>query len=155
MSVRNHNYAIVLIYMFLASSLWSQDAQFSQFYANPIYLNPALTGSHSGTYRIIANYRSQWQGAIDQPFTTTSASGDLKFALPNRSGSYRKSNDIVAVGLLFFRDSVKDFDYNTTSINFSGAYHKLLAEESRQYLSIGLQLGLFRYGNWNSLFINS
>ncbi|MGM0478992.1 MAG: type IX secretion system membrane protein PorP/SprF, partial [Bacteroidota bacterium] len=34
----------------------AQDPQFSQFYANPIYLNPAFAGSH-GCPRFAANYR--------------------------------------------------------------------------------------------------
>ena len=37
---------ILLLLSFLLQSLsFAQDAQFSQFYANPIYLNPALAGS--------------------------------------------------------------------------------------------------------------
>jgi len=37
----------------------AQDPQFSQFYANPLYLNPAFAGT--GMYpRIVSNYRNQW-----------------------------------------------------------------------------------------------
>lgn len=37
----------------------AQDPQFSQFYANPLYANPAFAGA-TGTTRLIANYRNQW-----------------------------------------------------------------------------------------------
>lgn len=126
--------------------LRSQDSQFSQFYANPLYLNPALTGAHSGTFRLMSSYRNQWASAIDNPFTTYSAAGDIRFTLRNKSGSYRTGNDILAFGLQFFSDRVSQFDFNLNQISFFGAFHKLLDAESNQYLSAGLQLGLAQRG---------
>ena len=49
----------------------AQDPQFSQFYAAPLYLNPAFAGS-TGQARAGINYRNQWP-AIDANFTTFSA----------------------------------------------------------------------------------
>ena len=40
-------------------SVYSQDVHFSQFYANPLYLNPAFAGSRICP-RIITNFREQW-----------------------------------------------------------------------------------------------
>jgi type IX secretion system PorP/SprF family membrane protein len=54
----------------IESVVMAQDAQFSQFYAAPLYLNPALAGGTNQT-RVGLNYRSQWP-AIDATFTTTS-----------------------------------------------------------------------------------
>ncbi|MCD4747628.1 MAG: type IX secretion system membrane protein PorP/SprF [Bacteroidales bacterium] len=48
----------ILALLFMKAS-YSQDPGFSQFYANPIYLNPALAGSNICP-RIILNYRNQW-----------------------------------------------------------------------------------------------
>ncbi|NLJ08360.1 MAG: type IX secretion system membrane protein PorP/SprF [Sphingobacteriales bacterium] len=39
--------------------LHGQDPHFTQFYANPLYLNPAMAGA-AGEHRIISNYRNQW-----------------------------------------------------------------------------------------------
>ena len=39
----------------------AQDLQLTQFYAAPLYLNPALTGANSDS-RIITSYRNQWAG---------------------------------------------------------------------------------------------
>ena len=39
--------------------LLAQDPTFTQFYANPIYLNPALAGS-TGCPRVAMNYRNEW-----------------------------------------------------------------------------------------------
>jgi len=52
------------------AAVTAQDPQFSQFYAAPLYLNPALAGS-TGQARAGINYRNQWP-AIDANFTTTS-----------------------------------------------------------------------------------
>jgi len=49
----------------------AQDPQYSQFYAAPLYLNPAFAGS-TGQARFGINYRNQWP-AIDANFTTISA----------------------------------------------------------------------------------
>lgn len=57
---------------------WAQDPLFTQFYAAPLYLNPAFAGS-TGEGRIIANYRNQWPG-IDANFVTYAASYDQYFA---------------------------------------------------------------------------
>lgn len=53
------------------------DIPFSQFYANPIYLNPAFAGSKIAP-RISLTYRSQWPGLVS-PYTTVSASWDQYF----------------------------------------------------------------------------
>jgi len=57
--------------LMLEGAVTAQDPQFSQFYAAPLYLNPALTGGTSQA-RAGINYRNQWP-AIDANFTTMSA----------------------------------------------------------------------------------
>lgn len=134
----------ISLIMLSMNMLQGQDAQFSQFYGNPIYLNPALTGSHSGTYRLMTSYRTQWNGAIEQPFTTFSAGGDVKFTIRNKKGSYSGGNDRAAVGMQFFSDRVGLYDYNTNHLSAFGAYHKLLG--SHTYLSAGFQMSLGQRG---------
>lgn len=55
-------------------SVKSQDAEFSQFFANPLYLNPALAGAENYN-RAVINYRNQWPG-LDKGFITYNASYD-------------------------------------------------------------------------------
>ncbi|WP_417266065.1 type IX secretion system membrane protein PorP/SprF, partial [Brumimicrobium sp.] len=62
--------SIVLTISGLSSKAYAQDPQFSQFYANPIYLNPAFAGSH-GCPRFAVNYRNQWP-ALSGTFVTYS-----------------------------------------------------------------------------------
>lgn len=52
------------------------DPHFSQYYAYPLWLNPALTGAIDGNYRVTAMYRSQW-GGISNPFSTPGISADI------------------------------------------------------------------------------
>ena len=47
------------IFMINALQVKGQDPEFSQFYANPLYLNPAFTGT-STFPRVVINYRNQW-----------------------------------------------------------------------------------------------
>ncbi|MGP8216509.1 MAG: type IX secretion system membrane protein PorP/SprF [Bacteroidia bacterium] len=52
----------------------AQDPQFTQFYANPLYLNPAFAGS-ANCPRICMNFRDEWPN-IPGTFVTYSASYD-------------------------------------------------------------------------------
>ncbi len=54
----------------------AQDPHFTQFYANPIYLNPAFAGSYRCP-RIVFNYRNQWPN-ISGTFVSTSFSFDMR-----------------------------------------------------------------------------
>ena len=42
----------------MSSATLAQDPNFSQFFASPLTLNPALTGKFDGLYRIAGNYRN-------------------------------------------------------------------------------------------------
>ena len=53
---------------------YGQDAAFSQFYANPLYLNPALSGA-TDCGRLNLNYRNQWP-ALGNAYITIGASYD-------------------------------------------------------------------------------
>jgi type IX secretion system PorP/SprF family membrane protein len=117
----------------------SQDRLFSQFYNSPLSLNPALTGSFEGRYRVSSIYRDQWAKAIDNPYKTFSTAIDVRWRMATKSAS---SNDKAAVGLLFFTDQAGTLDFSTTQISVSGAYHKALDNFNTQYLSLGFQAGM-------------
>ena len=61
--------------MLWAGFATAQDVSFSQFYANPLYLNPAFSGS-AGVPRASLQYRNQWHG-FKNAFTTYSAAYDM------------------------------------------------------------------------------
>lgn len=121
----------------------AQDKHFSQFYASPMTLNPALTGAFDGRFRVSAIYRDQWRGIMDNPFSTFAGALDLKWSMGPAS---RGKRDAAAVGLLFYSDKVSGIDFSTTQISVSGAFHKSLSSRTNQYLSLGFQAGIAQRG---------
>lgn len=66
---------IVAVYFVVGcDSLFAQDPEFTQFYSNPLYLNPAFAGT-ARCPRAVLNYRNQWPG-ISGTFVTYNASFD-------------------------------------------------------------------------------
>lgn len=121
-----------------ALSAKAQDPNFSQFFASPLTLNPAMTGKIDGLYRIAGNYRNQWP-TINNAFTTYTASFDASI-LQNRISEI----DQFGVGLMAFKDQsgngVIKYDY----LSLSTAYHKGLDEDGFNQLGAGFQV---TYGN--------
>jgi type IX secretion system PorP/SprF family membrane protein len=62
----------------LTVNLSGQDPQFSQFYANPLYLGPSFAGAVDGS-RVAAQYRNQWTD-FGARFITQSISYDHYFS---------------------------------------------------------------------------
>lgn len=116
----------------------AQDKHFTQFYSAPLTLNPALTGAFNGSYRVGATYRDQWRSVLDDPYVTFEASVDVRFPLKLN----RRYADAFAIGLLFYNDKVSSVDFSTNQIALSGAFHKSLNTDNKQYLSGGIQLGI-------------
>lgn len=67
----------ILLTTALSTPAFSQDPIFSQFYSNPLYLNPALTGNAFDP-RLTFNFRNQWP-ALNASFVTYSAGFDQHF----------------------------------------------------------------------------
>ena len=137
-----------LFILLAVSSLQAQDKHFTQFYASPLTLNPALTGAFEGSYRIGTIYRDQWRQVLENPIKTFSLSADLRFKAPGKNNR----RDAIGLGLMFFNDKVSVVDFSTTQIAISVAYHKSLGANDRQFLTLGAQLGLTqRNVNYESL----
>jgi type IX secretion system PorP/SprF family membrane protein len=65
----------LILFIGLLSDLKAQDPQFTQFYANPLYLNPAFAGT-ARCPRICMNYRNQWPN-LSGTYVTYSAAYDM------------------------------------------------------------------------------
>lgn len=123
-----------LIWMYSMSS-FSQDAQFSQFYAAPIYVNPAFTGS-TIEHRLAANYRLQWP-TIPGGFKAYHFSYDYNAdkinsgigisALREESGSFGLTTNLIALSYAYRFEVKRDlfimagmkFGYGFRNIDFS------------------------------------
>jgi len=123
---------IFFFFVMCTDIAFSQDISFSQFYANPLYLNPAFSGS-VGVPRVALQYRNQWSG-FNNAFTTYSAAFDMPVQkLQGGIGGYIL-NDAQADGIL-----------NTLQFNLSYSVFIQLSENYR--LHGALQAGF----NQNSL----
>lgn len=129
---------LVLTLLLLAGpGLFAQDPIFSQFYANPLYLNPAMAGS-SVCPRLIMNYRNQWP-AISGTYVTYNASYDQY--VDNISGG---------LGLLVTSDRAGEGALTTTMA--SGIYSYRLTINRKLYLNAGFQATfLQRRIDWDKL----
>jgi type IX secretion system PorP/SprF family membrane protein len=86
------------VILFQTINFYGQDQQFTQFYAAPLYLNPAFAGS-SIQSRVALNYRNQWPG-ISGKFISYNASYDQYFSRINSGFGIMFSNDRSGTGIL-------------------------------------------------------
>lgn len=114
-------------------SLAAQDPHFSQFFASPLTLNPALTGRFDGIARVAGNYRNQWP-TINNAFRTYTISADWAM-LQRKIGD----NDRLAGGIMAFADEQADGVLKNTYYSGSLAFHKGLDEDGYHSVSIGFQ----------------
>src|SRR5687767_3486132 len=77
--MKNSTGKIFFFVLFLLVADWAmaQDPEFTQFYANPVYTNPAMAGSSKGGRATLA-YRLQWPG-WDGNIVTTAVGYDQYF----------------------------------------------------------------------------
>jgi len=123
----------------LSTDVNAQDIHFSQYYASPLTLNPALTGKFDGLWRVTGIYRDQYRNAPQQnpqAYMTPSASFDLSL-LKNKL-----KTDALGVGAAVVYDQVGGL--KTMKASISAAYHKGLDKDNKYHLGFGVQ---GTYGN--------
>ncbi len=128
----------------------AQDARFSQIYASPLKLNPAMTGVYQGKFRVVANYRELYASILkNTPFRTISSSFDMRFPL--------NGGDYAGFGINLLKDEVGLANFNRMRGSIGGSVLKQLQGNGRrsstvQYLVAGVQIGLGQRGfDWQNL----
>ena len=117
----------------LLSAVFAQDPNFSQFFASPLTLNPALTGKYDGLFRVAGNYRNQWP-TINNAFITKTVSAD--FHLLNNN---LPDIDRWGFGVLAISDQNGNGALTTNQFSLSTAYHKGLDENGYHQIGVGFQ----------------
>ena len=116
-----------------------QDIHFSQYYASPLTLNPALTGLINGDFRVAANYRGQWFAVPTTsslaPYNTYQASFDASVLRK------KLQENGLGVGLMFYADEAGNGSLATYAISGSIAYHQAIDRFGRSRISLGFQGG--------------
>ena len=123
----------------LCTGVRAQDYHFSQYFTNPLTINPALTGLFAGNYRVAAVHRSQWGQVLETPFSTTAFAADFHYYVNPKRRQYK---DAFGVGVLFASDRVSEINYSVNQIMLGGAFHKSLNPDNNQTLSLGVQFGV-------------
>ena len=104
------------------------DPHFSQIYAYPLWLNPALTGVFDGDTRVTANFKDQWTG-ITNGYQTTAISADYK------------ATDKVSVGINLLDQKDGSADYNYLAAYGTLGYMVPISQDGTKKLHFGLQVG--------------
>lgn len=127
----------LIITVAFSTKVNGQDPQFSQFFANPLYLNPAFVGS-SKCPRLTMNYRNEWP-ALSGTFVTSSAAFD------------QHANGINGgLGILVLSDRAGGGTLNTVSGNLLYSYFTAL--NRKWSLRVGFQAGYIQKKvDWDKL----
>jgi type IX secretion system PorP/SprF family membrane protein len=123
--------------IFVPQSAQAQDAEFTQYYANPLYLNPAFAGS-ARCPRLTMSYRNQWP-AMSGNYVTTAAAYDQHF-------------DAISggLGLIVMNDQAGRGVLSTTRV--SGIYSYQQAISRKFSLKAGAEVTYLQKAlNWNDL----
>lgn len=133
---------LLLFFIGISSVALAQDPQYTQFYANPLFLNPGFTGA-TGDARLSVNYRRQWPG-LDVNYNTYSVSYD-HFVEPMNSGFgfYLSTDETRADGASLNNNLLLPGTNPLTvkSTNISGFYSYMIPITEAWSIQAGLQAG--------------
>jgi type IX secretion system PorP/SprF family membrane protein len=115
--MKNFRNIVLYIFIFCHSFLIGQDIHLTQFYANPVYLNPAFTGA-SGCLRVAGVYRNQWP-AISNGYVSYVFSADGYIPEAKSGLGLVLSNDVAGSGQLRTTNAMASYAYET---NINRAY---------------------------------
>lgn len=126
--VSNQNNPKTLFILFILAMHWSilvaQDAQLSQFYASPIYTNPAFAGAEK-KIRLVSTSRSQYT-TLNNNYKTTAFSIDGYLPKYNGGLALLASYDLAGDGFL-------------QTINLAGVYSYHLSVNRKWNINAALQ----------------
>lgn len=114
-----------------STGMKGQDPQFTQFYAAPMYLNPAFTGL-TEEHRFVANYRNQWPG-VSKAYQTYMASYD-----------YNLSDINSGIGISVMQDRAGTAGLTHTQFGVNYAYHFKISKFSEIRMGASLNYNMKR-----------
>ncbi len=114
-----------------AAALAQQDAQYSQYIFNGLYINPAYAGYKQDFY-LHSFYRSQWTGFPGAP-QSFSVAADASVA-----------DTRVGLGLLLASDNIGA--QSSLAADFNYAYHLQIGQDENSRLSFGVGVGFEQVG---------
>lgn len=124
-----------ILIIFSLGAFAQQEAGFSMYFFNPVYVNPGYAGSRDVLSGSIV-YRSQWTGMPGAPI---SQSMSLHSAIPNTK---------IGIGLLVYHDAAGPM--KNTGANLTFAYHIKLSKNAKLSLGVSGMLNNIRV-NWSQI----
>jgi len=119
----------ILTQLFALSRAMAQvDPHFSQYYAYPLWLNPALTGVFDGDTRLNTNFKDQWAG-ISNGYRTGGLSADFR------------PTEKVGLGLNILNQAAGTAGYNYFTLYGSFGYGIAVSADGTKKLHFGVQAG--------------
>ncbi|MFN0013636.1 MAG: PorP/SprF family type IX secretion system membrane protein [Saprospiraceae bacterium] len=123
--------------LLVVTNLHGQDPRFTQYFASPWNLNPAMTGAFDGRWRVTANYRDQWSSILpDVPFRTYAAAADMRLGVSR--------DDYFALGIGLMHDEAGTARFSQNKAQLGGAFLMQLAggpRRTKHFVSVGTQVG--------------
>jgi type IX secretion system PorP/SprF family membrane protein len=139
-----------------AATADAQDPRFSQYFASPWTMNPAMTGVFNGGWRVTANYRDQWNSFLNpEPFRTYSVAVDMRKAVNKR--------DFAAFGIGILRDEAGTAQFVQNRAHVGGSFIKQMGitdgkrgrNKTTHYLAVGAQVGVGQNAvDWSKLWFS-
>lgn len=121
-----YRYLFLILFAIAGTIVSAQDPVFSQFYAHPLELNPALAGNSGGT-RIGLNYRNQFNNLVSD-YKTYAVSAD-QYLFNYNSG----------IGISLMADESGQGIYKIYNGEFSYAYQIEMRNDMK--IKMGIQAG--------------
>lgn len=121
---------LVSIFSTPQNAIAQQDPQLSQFYAAPLFINPAMAGG-SMMPRVMANYRNQWP-SLGANFSTAIFSADYYIERYNSGFGLMLMNDSQGFGRIKTNEAALQYAFNlklnetnAVRLGIQGSYRNL------------------------------
>jgi len=124
---------IFILVVLLTELASAQDPHFSQFFAAPLVVNPALTGKFNGDMRAAGNYRNQWP-TVNNAYITSTVSVDFPIFQDKL-----QEGDRWALGFMGMTDKTANGILTSNYFAMSTAYHKAIDENGWHTIGVGFQ----------------
>ena len=139
--------------LFSNEQLLAQDIHFTQFFTNPLILNPAQTGNFNGNFRVGFNFRGEWPWAIgnSSPYNYHTETPYVDFSF----GENKITSGWMGIGANFLNDEAGDGRLTYRRFSLSYAYHQGFDKEHRYVLSVGANASyIIRSIDFSKLYFN-
>lgn len=124
-------YFLLILLIIPAFYAEAQDPHFTQYFASPSTMNPALTGFENSDWKLTAIYRNQWWGGNISPYITSGISVEKSLA------PMKDKNHQWGFGFSMLSDASNGGLLKNNYFNAGVAYQMDLSGDGSQTLGLG------------------